>query len=388
MENNYEEISINDYFDDSLGLTKILKNKNDSELLTNIKNLITEIYDNKNTTEVNKKRLILNLSSYMAHKYYNVNLRKVVFVKSDDFVAKSCGDWICFDLFKMESSFNNNKNLLDLIWLVGHELGHSYNYQNEDIWFDYKNFENIIYLLNTKNITDYYVEPNYTSLIMEKDRYLSNDENYYKSTYDYNFDEHLASYNSIMVTEDILRDLGLFSSFEEDIKKCYQKFTNLLQIKYRKKDDVNSNIDLIFDKSNMKSCGLCSPLIKREYNKDLTRKRTSQLLLELYKIIFVLENKKMSFKKYDILDKRKQFYLDLILKRDMDFNERVADIQDLIKYNPILINIDSLKLSIIQDLLEHKVSECNLYNSEQINFINQLLMDYIEKYDNKNRKIS
>lgn len=383
MENNY---TANDYFDDFFDLIK-----NDSELFSNIKNLITEIYDKKNTTEANKKRLILNLSSYIAHKYYNVDLKKVSFTKFDDTtVAKSCGDWICFDLFKMEPLFNNNTeySVLDLILIVGHELGHSYNYQNQDIRFDYKNLENVINFLNIRDIPEYYIEPNYTTLIFEKDMYLSNDTNYYKSTYDYNFDEHLASYNSVLVTEDILRDLGLFSSFEEDIKKCYQKFTNLLQIKQRKKDDVNSNIDLIFDKSKQKSYALCSPLIRREYNKDLTRKKTSQLLLELYKINFVLENKKMSFKKYDILEKRKQFYLDLISKRDMGFNERVSDIQDLIKYNPILINIDDLKLSIIQDWLEHKISDCNFYNNEQINFINQLLIDYIEKYNNKNRKIS
>ncbi len=366
-----------------------------------IKYLIAEIYVNKNNNLKLQKELIKELSMYIGKNYYNLNI-PVLFDSNPTDNKNILGSYlenreIIYFLDNFQSYFCDIKFLFKVIFVISHELGHAYNdKKRNDVLNFLDKYEDLNNLILAQNIDDNYEEPDYTFYINFKEFYLdlcSDDKrSYYKNNVDCCNEENLASLNGIQITEDMLMLIcsDVYEKIKDEVKLEFYSYKN--QLENHKRYDLSrnsqNNVDVMFDNSTAlkKSIANNNKLIKREYSNNCKRKKTSQLLLEVYKIILLLRIKGFSFKKIDILEKRKQFYLELILKRDMTFDERLKDLEDLINYHNVFYNIEWLKNLVVSWIYEDKINIESGYSEDEVKILKEMLDNYINKDENKNRK--
>lgn len=359
-----------------------------------IKNLIDEIYINKNNNKEMQKKLMIELTKYIGNKYYKVEV-DVSFpdnVKDNNpYGVYYRGEGIEYFLDNFQFLFENIDNLKDIMLIVSHELGHAYN-NNQRIkainslrW--HYDVNNLIYSIK---LSKDYIEPDYNLYMNMKENFISLNEStvpgFYTRNYNKLNEENLANLNAMIVTQDMLLTFfpSLYEKYSMDLQLNYYEYLNNLRDNGRidSENDTNSNVDIIFDELNKKNIiDNSNKLIMREYHDNLKRKNTSFLMLELYKIIMASNKKLISFQKKDILEKRKCFYIDLIVKRDMKFEDRMYDIENLINYENIFYDLDWLKNLILSWIYMDKLNKDCGYSDDEIQILKQMIVEYLKKYE-------
>lgn len=359
-----------------------------------IKKLIDEIYINKNNNKKMQQQLMMELTKYIGKKYYNIEI-PVVFpdkIESENIYGSHYpGERIEYYLNNFEHYFYFIENVKNIIFLVCHELGHARNYsQRNKTVGSLRQYYSLNELIFARKIPKDYIEPDYKLYINMKEELISSYQtifpNYYSSNYDKNSDENLANLNAVIVTKDILLTFfpDLYKRFNLALDLQYYEYLDNLydNDRYDTKNEINSNIDIIFDKLNVtKGVNVNNELIKREYHENLKRKNTSFLMVELYKIILGSRNKFLSFQKKDILDKRKSFYIDLIVNRDMTFEERLYDIENLINYENIFFNLNWLKNLILSWIYMDKLGKNCKYSEDEVQILKEKIIESLKKYE-------
>lgn len=366
-----------------------------------ITNLINEIYINKTDDLKLQKELLKELSIYIGNTYYNLSV-PILFNTKPIKNKKILGHYlqnrkIVYFLNNLQFYFHDINSLFRLIFVVSHEFGHAYNdVKRRKVLEFLDKYEDLNNLILARNLDDNFEEPDYIFYMNFKEFYLdiySDDKrSYYKNNVDCCNEENLASLNGIQITEDMLRLIcpSIYEKIEVDIKLEAFKYINGLENfkRYDLSSDNQKNVDLMFNNSEALKHAIYdnNKLIKREYNNNCKRKQTSQLLLEVYKIIMLLGFKKLRFKKIDILEKRKRFYIELMIKRDMTFPERLDDIENLINYHNVFYNIEWLKNLIISWIYQDKINTESGYSEEEVEILRKLIMNYLKDYENGSRK--
>lgn len=366
-----------------------------------ITNLINEIYINKTDDLKLQKELLKELSIYIGNTYYNLSV-PILFNTKPIKNKKILGHYlqnrkIVYFLNNLQFYFHDINSLFRLIFVVSHEFGHAYNdVKRRKVLEFLDKYEDLNNLILARNLDDNFEEPDYIFYMNFKEFYLdiySDDKrSYYKNNVDCCNEENLASLNGIQITEDMLRLIcpSIYEKIEVDVKLEAFKYINGLENfkRYDLSSDNQKNVDLMFNNLEALKHAIYdnNKLIKREYNNNCKRKQTSQLLLEVYKIIMLLGFKKLRFKKIDILEKRKRFYIELMIKRDMTFPERLDDIENLINYHNVFYNIEWLKNLIISWIYQDKINTESGYSEEEVEILRKLIMNYLKDYENGSRK--
>lgn len=359
-----------------------------------IKNLIDEIYINKNNNKEVQQKLMLELTKYIGTKYYNTEVN-VVFSDNtenrNDNALYYQGEKIEYFLDNFQYYFDYIDNLKNLLFIVSHELGHAHNYNQRTKAMGWlKQYHDVSNLIFARKLANDYIGPDYSLYINMKENLISSYQtlfsNYYFRNYDKISEENMASLNAIIVIKDVLLTFfpDLYKKFNLELDLQYYGYLNNLydNNRYDTKNEVNSNIDIIFDDLNVtKGVYINNELIKREYHNNLKRKNTSFLMIELYKLIIASKIKLISFKKRDILEKRERFYIDLIVNRDMTFEERLNDIENLINYENIFYNLDWLKNLLLSWIYIEKLNKDCGYSGDEIQMLKRMIIDYLKNYE-------